>query len=542
MNFSGNYQTNQGRDITADCLTEDYNVLDTFLPNNAWQGGVGARFMAGVGICGILGARGIVGVNVLWRVGLDKRIPDAPPVDGFYFELEGGFGLDLLFFSVEYVWRLLGIGTGVYDTGGVVGPGPRSMAMPFNDASSHEIEMSIRPYNTVASTWVGGNSFVPMSMLDAVSYSVLVNNALERTKPSTATLADGTKLLVYLCNDGTHPINGQRVMASRNTNGTWGQPQQISTAGRAAAFPKIHENGGNSAYITWSEASVSHGNIPADENERVNYAAQVLMSLDIKYREFHSGSGLGELRHITNDPVDGTMFMDINPQIQFDSDGDKIIVYYLRRDIGEVLHGYLHLDTQERMAKLVGLDSTYTAMCFRVFDGTQWSNERFVDVRVPGANDPLIFDFTVNTRKVNGDYVAIYAFTFERDNCLQTVEDRDIYLGAFNITQNQIIDAANVTRSYRGETNPQLIVLDNQLKLTWVTDGNTFNMFNVDDHLRRMIRSGNDVEYFHDNYTTSLDYLFDSDNRRHGGLGNENLQRKPRTRVKRIGRAYNRRG
>ncbi len=473
MDFSGAYRTEAGKKIAASDFEEDYNVNETFDSNTALSGSLGGKFMVGVGLCNILGARGIIALDMLWRADMNRGDDDPPAEDGFYLEMEGGLGLDLLIFSVEFTASFPLAGTGIYD----------SSIYERAAATSKKTQATLRAYEAVASRWVGDRAGrVARAVPQAVGYEAIVENAAERTRPSIVTLDDGKKLMVFLDHDGTHPINGQKVMyAVRDADGKWGTPVQVSTAGRAAAYPKLHPTNDGKVLVSWSESSQAFGDVPDNEDERIDYAAGVLKTLDVKYAVYDPGTGLDPALSLTNETNPDEQYMDVNPHFHFDGEGQRLIAYYMKRDIAQVQQN-AEGDADEKMAQLAGIDSTYTTMNFKVFDGA-WQEERFVEVGVSGAGDPLILDFSVATKLMDGDYVAIYSFSYDRDHNLQTIEDRDVYLGAYNITEDEVKDAVPITNSYQGESVPKLNALAGELVLTWVTGGSTLNLLNIDEYL-----------------------------------------------------------
>ncbi len=485
--YSGMYLADADKPIAASDFEEDYNVNETFDSNTALTGSLGAKFMAGVGLCNILGARGIVAMDFLWRaeMNIGANDPSAADEDGFYWEVSGGLGLDLLLFSMEYMVNIPLIGVGIYDSS--------VFEKRSAGSSADNTQATLRAYEEVASSWVGGRAGrVAQAVPHAVNYQTLMGNAAERTRPGIATLADGKKLMAFLDHTGSHAVNGQRVMyAVRGTDGVWGQPVQISTADRAAAYPKLHPTNDGKYLISWSEASETFGDVPASQEDRIDYAAGVLKTMDIKYAVYDpTGAGsLGNTESLTNETNPDDQHMDVNPHFHFDSDSQRLIAYYMKRDIAQVLEN-ANGTTDQRMAQLAGVDATYTAMCYNVFGGTGWRGEKFVKVGISGESDPLILDFSVATKQVEGDYIAIYSFSHDRDKNLNTVEDRDVYLGVYNITKDDVRPAVALTDSYTGESVPQLNILAGDLVLTWVTGTNKLNLFNIDEYLRDVSPEG----------------------------------------------------
>ncbi len=490
--FTGNYRSHQGddseddvADIAADDLVEDYNVLEMYNPNSSFQATVSGKVTVGVGICNILGARGFASIIVYGRVALGDATRTANKQagiknDGMYFLFEGGFGLDLAVFSIEYSFKIPLGGIGVYAG---VKPEDVTAKSRMQAAGPSEVSAALRTYKATKSKWVADTP-AARAVPEPVGYHILEENAAERAKPQIAVLPDGEKLMVFLDNDGSHTVNGTRVMAAVcDKKGVWGKPEQISKSGYTAAYPKLHKSKDGSVYISWSEASKIFGAVPEDEKEKIGYASEVLKSLDIKYTSYTSGNGFGSVQSLTDEASSEEQYMDINPEINFNPDGDELIAYYMKRDIGQVQANLSGDDTEEKLAQLAGLDTTYTTMCFKGFNGTKWEEERFVDVKVPGANDPLIIDFTVFTKEINQEPVSIYAFTYDSDNNLETSEDRDVYIGAYDITEDKAWDAAAITDSYHAETVPKLNVLGGDLQLTWATDANTINRMNIDENL-----------------------------------------------------------
>ena len=135
LDFSGNYTTENTQNITETDFKYVKNLNDLLNPQNYIMLGLGAQVMVGVGICGVLSVRGIVSVDFIFRFKYGASTEEY--MDGFLFQLGGGFGIDLFIFSFDYVPSLVTYGTGVYKD---VKPDIASLESDGQDG-----EISIRP-------------------------------------------------------------------------------------------------------------------------------------------------------------------------------------------------------------------------------------------------------------------------------------------------------------------------------------------------------------------------------------------------------------
>jgi len=111
LNFSGSDSGSE--DVISQYDFSSTSNLANILAGNLYVSGTfGGSAAVGVGLSGVIGARGIVNISLSDKISYS---PDANKVgNGFLFKLGGGFGVDLLLFSFDYAPSILTYGSGMY--------------------------------------------------------------------------------------------------------------------------------------------------------------------------------------------------------------------------------------------------------------------------------------------------------------------------------------------------------------------------------------------------------------------------------------------
>lgn len=186
--------------------------------------------MVGVGICGVLSVRGIVSVDFIFRFKYGESTEEY--MDGFLFQLGGGFGIDLFIFSFDYVPSLVTYGTGVYKDV------KSDIASLQSDGQDGEI--SIRPLSRGSSDHnnFGNSDIVTLAdNANAPGYQILSENTAERAKPQLIMLDNGKKILFFLDNDPDRATLDSRCLyySICGDDGVWSNRKRLMTT-----EPQIH--------------------------------------------------------------------------------------------------------------------------------------------------------------------------------------------------------------------------------------------------------------------------------------------------------------
>ncbi len=418
----------------------------------------GVSIVPGVGICGVISARGEIDLDFIDKLNLKNSD------SGSMMVLSGGVGVDLLVFSFNYKIGSASVRTGVYDTA--------------NAASLSETgdQYTIRPLERGNSdlSKFGQNDEVILSNDDfsKASYQVLSENAAERTNPQIATLGDGRKILFFIDNDPSREAMDAMCLyySICDANGNWSEPQKVDDNGTADADPKIVSDDG-CVFVFWSDANRTFG---AEAEEK-----DVLSSMEIACRMFDPLTDeMGEKEVLTNDN-----FLDSDANIGYNEETGTIFCYYLKQDINEA----------EEDTDLVDVGATYSTMACRVFRlgvDTDWSDEYYLDIPHETLTDPLILDFETEAAVYNNENYSVSTYTIDEDNNLNTSDDREAYLLFTNLSTGKAFYPIRLTNDDHADISPKLTRFDGDLLLTWVNGEDNFTTVNISDAITEIENAG----------------------------------------------------
>ena len=464
LDFSGNYTTENTQNITETDFKYVKNLNDLLNPQNYIMLGLGAQVMVGVGICGVLSVRGIVSVDFIFRFKYGASTEEY--MDGFLFQLGGGFGIDLFIFSFDYVPSLVTYGTGVYKD---VKPDIASLESDGQDG-----EISIRPLSRGSSDHnnFGNSDIVTLAdNANAPGYQILSENTAERAKPQLIMLDNGKKILFFLDNDPNRATLDSRCLyySICGDNGVWSKPEKVDDNGTSDSLPTAIKSG-NKVIVTWSDANQAYG----DNGE----PKDVLAGLEMAYIVYDSETEtFSEKTVLTNDN-----FMDSAGSFGYSENAGKGFCYYVKRDINRA-----DADTD-----LIDVSATYTTMAYRIYDNISdtWGDEMYLDIPCEGITDPLILDFDSELAQYGENDYALITYTIDKDQNITTVDDRDIYLMITNLTEKKSYYPIQLTNNYHSEVSPKLTTFDGEIYLSWISDASDFCMINITEAINTIEENG----------------------------------------------------
>lgn len=438
-------------DMTADKFSEYENLYDAMPPLDCGLFLLlTGRIDAGVGICGVLSARGILELDIT----IFMSFVDINNKSGIMATLKGGVGIDLLIFSFEYIAEIGTLGAGIYEdeTGWGDGTNVASIALMLGDGS-------IRTYNTGGGGKVGEYSDSAQAA-NAVGYTTLLKNAPERTRPQIVTLSDGRKLMVYIGSDSSRELDANKncLYYSVYENGVWSEAQPIENDGTADSIPQLAVYG-NNVLIVWSDATRA---FTETDDEKT-----MISLFDISATLFNGDeNSLSQPLNLSADEVRyENMFMDYNPVICADPDSEdgSVAVYYIKKDLGTAVSD----------EDLVNPNKTYQTIVMTLWLGENAGEERFIALE----GDPFImnFDAVMTEIPVNGEkhMFTVCTYVLDKDNDLSTSEDDDVYLMFYDVTADKSYAPINLCNDYLADSAPQIEKLWNkdteEIILTWMT-------------------------------------------------------------------------
>ena len=386
-------------------------------------------------------------------------------MDGFLFKLGGGFGIDLLLFSFDYVPSILTYGSGVYKGvgGGVI---DLSSDEDIIEAANDSDGFVLRELNSGNSDLSTFGSQITVADGNTSNYTVLLNNAAERTRPQLFTFDNGKKVLFFIDKDASRTATNSSCLyySVCSADGVWQTPQIVDNDGTADSMPTVAQMG-SKCLIAWSDANKTF-----DDNTT---PAEALASFEIAYDIFDS-----ETETLSGETVlTSDSFLDYDLHFGC-TDNDVKNCYYLKRDI-------LQADNE---TSLVDVNATYSTIAYKEYDeqSNTWGEEKYLNIPCEEINDPLIIDFDSEITEYNGNTYTLLTYTIDFDNDISTVDDRDLYLMITDNTNQISYYPIRITNNYISEISPKLTKFDGDIYLSWVFGGEEFCMLNISEAVREI--------------------------------------------------------
>ncbi len=472
LQLDGRYTTKNGETILARQIKESENVLDKrFVSNNPWlQIGFGTKIQPGIGVCGILGARGVFKLDGITRFLFDSSVTDASKKRGAMVKMSGGVGIDLLLFSYDYTIGSLKFGWGIYDKG------KASLS-----SADDEANITIRPLSrgNETDTIFGKDQLSLASSLEPVSKTDIVKGSMEYVRPEIISLGDGRLMMVYLKNDETrNDANAAALVYTiKDQNGVWSEPVYIDSDGTADGISDILCDG-SKVYIAWGSADEAvMGN-----GEDINEVKKDLQKMNIRMRVYDIQTGeMGDVITVTRDEY-------LNSDVRLTKEDSNIALYYLKKDISNV----------SSAEQLVSTTSNYSTWAKKVFDPaansfvvqsteTGEAEEKLIYIKHPTVQDPLVYDCAVEdftydngTEDTSDDIkYSISSYSIDSDKNIETNSDREVWMQITDLTDGKEYYPLKVSSEDEDIINVKLTKVEGDVLLTWLSNTSTFNTISI---------------------------------------------------------------
>ena len=500
LQLDGVYTVADDLKILAKELKTEENLLNArFKSNKPWgQIGIGGKLQPGIGICGILGVRGVFTLDVVLRQLFDTTKGISSDSSGAMITMSGGVGVDLLLFSFDYSIGSLKFAWGIYDK-------KKASLSAADDETNISIRQLDRGKET--DTIFGKEQINLMSSLEPVNKTNIVTGAMEYVRPEIVNLGDGRLMMIYLKNDETRDsANAASLVYTIKDNGKWSEPVYIDSDGTADGPADILCDG-NKVYIAWSSTD-----IPATATgDDINAVKQDLQEMNIRMCTYDiAANTLSEVMTVTDDVY-------LNSDVRLAKENGDIALYYLKKDIQDA-------DSAE---KLISTTANYSTWAKRVFDpdtnsfikitsdGGSQVNEKLIYIKHPTISDPLVYDYAVEkytynngTENDTADDVeySIAAYSIDRDKNINTNNDREVWLEITDITAGKTYYPIKVSADSDNIINPKLTAVNGDVLLTWLSDTSVFNTISMTAFFEAMKKQTGDV-YGTDTGTTAFDLM-----------------------------------
>ncbi|MCD8048091.1 MAG: hypothetical protein LUG52_00520 [Clostridia bacterium] len=381
-------------------------------------GGIGVVYL------GQVGARGKA--TLAFNIALDENYQKVDLTGQAYFEIKA---LSFTAYEKEFAsgtWTVYE--TGRESTSSLMGEAEDIYAsIDINAQATPEG----RSYLDNPSVWLGED--VPMSLMEAdytnKELRVLEENAYPDAMPQIMSV-DGKKALIWITDNAERSDENKSMLVYSlydDESDTWAEPVAVMDDGTADFYPQAVGK-----YVVWQKAGEEFG-------EGVSLA-EVGGSCDIYIAEFN-GAGFDTPVRLTENDV-----LDAQPTVAVD--GDAAAVIWTENSDNNIL-GY----------------SGENSILVSEFDGEAWS-------------EPAVLAEGLNTvASISAGYMAgemVIAYSYDEDNDLNTIDDREIYL----------IRGGETTRFTENETldsNPKFAAVNGETALFWYNEGNIYYTTDVED-------------------------------------------------------------
>ncbi|RKI38136.1 hypothetical protein D7V86_04965 [bacterium D16-51] len=435
------------------------------------------KVQLGVGMCGVLSARGYVTLKLQF----DVPIYEAGS-GGVLIGASGGIGFDLLVMSINVDVGNVFYGVGSlknktgYDFFGSLASkifkGQEKTGKDGKKAFSREKDTILKkngkkeqillhPYTAGTSDMesFGKGSRLKKASPSLASVTALLDNAAERTRPKIIPLGQGKKMIVFIANregsDGRNFVLDYSVY----NGSSWSKPEPVAEDGTVDSTPAVLK-AGDKVVIAWADASRAF-------TEKDSTIEQ-LSAMGISAAVYDIGSGkMGKEVTLAEDK-----YMNLSPQLNID--GTKIYCSYMKRDVAGA-----------KEEDLLDMKKIYSAMAYRSYDyvSGEKKEERFVSIKHDTITDPVIMDYSSVITEAGGDSYLVSTYTVDEDDDFNTNADRELFLSIYNLDKGREYYPICISNDSVSQSVPKLTNLDGKIYLTWLDDGYMFNLADVSDLL-----------------------------------------------------------
>lgn len=436
------------------------------------------KIQMGTGLCGILAARGYVGLALQFNIPVDRDSAGF----GTLFTANGGIGFDILITSIDINVASFKVGTGTLEHqaefgffGGLLSPDKMSPSLMSMEEEMEESEdeiigvtdfgevVSLHDYSAGSSDMsaFGGNNLKRAS-LAPVSIKVLLDEAAERTRPHIENLGDGKKFITFIGNRGNE-TNERCLYYSLSEGDVWSDPIAVADDGTFDGDPYVVHRDGK-VYIVWIDA-----NKPISKEDSL---IDNLKTLGVSAAVYDVKSGvMSEEFNLVDDE-----FFNLNPRLV--ADKDNLYLTYMKRDVNGIK------DEQE----LINLESNYSTMAGIKFNITEKEAdpEKYTVIEHESIVDPLVFDYRTAVAEVYDETYMLTTYTIDEDEELKSSEDRELYLVIHNLENDTRYYPIKITNDNVSQSSPKLSKIGDKVYLSWISEGHLFNLLNATELLESL--------------------------------------------------------
>jgi len=430
------------------------------------------KMQVGVGMCGVLSARGYASVK------FELDIPFQNYDGGGLMGITGGIGFDILIMSINidlftatHGWGNKEGQKGYSFFGGLISSknkAKKTVGVSRDDDillkkySDNEV-MTAHTYDQGTSDMssFGKNSGRKKASLKAVSVTPLLDKAAEHTRPQLISLGNGKKLIVFIGSRPGDELNSAGLFYSAYDGSNWSEPKLVAEDSTVDSTPDVLKVN-DKVVIAWADAGRAF--TQADSN----LAKLGTMGISCAVYDIATGV-MGDEVKIVDD-----QYFNLSPQLS--ADGSNIYCSYMKRDLSKA----------EKDEDLLNVEKVYSTMAYTAYnfaDGKR-AEEKLIDINHGKQTDPIVMDYNSVTTKVDGDTYMLSTWTVDEDQDLNTNEDKELYLGITNVTKDRAYYPIRITNDGQSQSTPRVTEANGSVYLTWMESGYIFHIVNASDLLK----------------------------------------------------------
>ncbi len=474
-NVTISYTTKEGQAALASGDFDSYvgNLADRLSdPKSNMSLMFSGKVQVGVGMCGVLSARGYASIKLQFDIPLTENISQG----GFLINGTGGVGFDLLIISINFDIVNATYGTGTLKNktkfdffGGLLQVDSKSKKKAAGLTTSEEDTLLgtigeservvMHPYSGGTSDMSSfGRSGRKRATLTPTSVTTLLENAAERTRPQIISLGGDKKMIVFLANRAGGGEYDTALYYSVFDGSKWSEPKTVAEDGTTDSTPDILKVG-NKIVIAWADAGRAFTEKDSAMDKLGSFGISVAV-YDI------DSSQMGQEVSLVNDE-----YFNLSPELNVD--GTKFYCSYMKRDLSKL----------KKEEDLVDFTKSYSTMAYVTYDykNSKKEAEKLISIKHDTITDPLVMDYTACTTVVDGDTYMLSTYTVDEDKDLNTNGDRELFLEIANLTEDRSYYPIQISHDMVSQGNPKLTDIDGTVYLTWLEDGYIFRLLDASD-------------------------------------------------------------
>ena len=369
------------------------NLEEYLVPSWPWFNlGFKGKFMPGVGIYGVIGARGQVDFAIAGRINGGTLAP-GKSYNGVFISLGGGFAIDLLAIKFNKSFPVAKYRSGCFkeingkskvkalENAGAMEEDPGQLLS--YDLSGKEISHFGKDSSQGDLESAGLGIKAPANIEDQ---NVLVENAAEYIRPHIVYGKGDKRFITYLKKDG----NGNARIAYAVDKGSGFTGEQFVDPGVTDGIDTTSDllcvDG--KVYIAWTHGeALAQAAVNEQDEVSIAGAKDALQSMNLMFAVYDFATDT------MSDPVAVTDDRFLNQNVRLFAEDDKVAMYFYKKDI----------DAVETAQQLISVKSNYTTWAVAEYDTVsedfvKYGNEgdrknwKFVEIKKP-VNDPIVLDY-----------------------------------------------------------------------------------------------------------------------------------------------------